>query len=358
MSLQKLSFLMSRRGYVAPVARRLTPKRLANLSRSGLGYLLRLPTSGPVPPIVTLMLTYRCNYNCIMCQKSSFDENEYHHPESMGLASVRQFIEDYGDRIAVLRLFGGEPLFHPDVLDVLDLVRKHRIAYTIGTNGSLLTPDVVDRITGNCAWISISLDSADDDNYAHIRKGGDLETIRVNLSHIRALKEQRGTRYPIVNASATVFTYNLYDLEDLIRFCKNEGIESLSLSSGRLYNTPHVTEEHLIQNDRDEARRVLDSAKALAERLDFNLRVRMRSLYLAPRTEEQKQRDEARRRPDLYFEMTVQPDFEAVTGFEGYRSMGKIAGGRLPQVWNAPDGAYASARSGANSVSAPIQKAS
>jgi sulfatase maturation enzyme AslB (radical SAM superfamily) len=279
-----------------------------------------------------------------MCQKSSIDDNEYQDPQSMDFEALRAFIERYGDRILVLRLFGGEPLFYSEFEKVLDLLHRKKIAYTIGTNGILLTRPIIEKITGKCAWISISIDSADDENYARIRKGGELETLRENLRLLRDRKALKGTPYPIVNGNSTVFMYNLNDVEQLIHFCKTFDIESLSLSSGRLYNTPLVTDKDLIQNSKAEARRAIDRARALASSLDFNLRVRMRSLYLQPRTDADRERDAQKRSPGLYFEMTIQPDFEAVTGFEGYRRMGTIVDNNLGSVWNGNEGRYTSER--------------
>ena len=348
----ELALLSKRAAYVLPVLRSLTLKRVFNLLRCVVGYVFRLKTSGAVPPVVTTMLTYRCNLKCIMCQKSSIDPNEYHDPQTMDYDALRSFIEQYGDRILVLRLFGGEPLLHPRILEVLDMLNERRIAYTIGTNGILLDDAVVDRLSGKCGWVSISFDTADDERYAWIRDGGTLQELRDNLRRIQTMKTARHTRYPIVNGNATIFTYNLEDIEGLIHFCREFGVEGLSVSAGKLYNTPLVGDEHLIRNDPDRARRVLEEAKALAERLEFNLRVRMRSIYVGSRTDEQRTRDAARRKPGLYFEMTVQPDFTAVAAFEGYRPMGRL-NGDIREVWNADDSQYARLRTMSPAPHAP-----
>ena len=338
-----LSLLLSRRDYAFSILRHLTVKKAVNLLSCVAGYAFRMRRSGSVPPVLTVMLTYRCNYRCIMCQKASVDDNEYHHPTTMEFDQLKSFIESYGDRILVLRLFGGEPLMHPRIGEVLDLLDERGITYVIGTNGSLLGPEVVERVVGRCGWISISFDSADDERYAWIRQGGELETLRRNLDLIAETKRARGTRYPIMNGNATVFTYNLDDVEGLIHFCREHGVESLSLSAGKLYNTPEVREEHLLRNHKERARDVLDRAKALAASLDFNLRVRMRSIYLTPRSDELRSKDEARRKPGLYFEMTIQPDFRAVAAFEGYRDMGSLDDGLGP-VWDSTNGEYAMLR--------------
>jgi radical SAM protein with 4Fe4S-binding SPASM domain len=56
---------------------------------------------------------------------------------------------------------GGEPLMHPDVFEILDLVRVSGFPDTVMiTNGTHLTPETVDRLQGydNLSYIQISLD--------------------------------------------------------------------------------------------------------------------------------------------------------------------------------------------------------
>ena len=344
MGLYNFSFLTSRKKYFIAIFKKLTFKKIFNLFHCFFSYLFKLQTSGAVPPVVVLILTYKCNYQCIMCQKSSLDKNVYHQPLSMDYTVIKEFLKKYGDKITLLQLFGGEPLHHLDIHRVLDLIHDYNIAYTIGTNGSLLTPSITKKITGSCAWLSLSLDSANSHNYAKIRKGGDLKIIKNNLNYLHNHKKRSKTKYPIINGNATIFTYNLNDINQLIHFCIDHDIPSLSLSSGKLYNTKEVKKQHLIQNDKVKTKQVLEAAKDLASKLNFNLRVKMRSIYLGHRSEMQKEKGSKKRNLGLYFEVTIQPDFNTMAATYGYENMGIIEDNQLEKVWNSKDSEYAKIR--------------
>ena len=349
MNLYNFSFLTSRKHYFIAIFKKLTFKKIINLFHCYLSYLLRHQMSGAVPPIVILILTYKCNYQCIMCQKSSLDKNVYHQPLSMNYVMIEAFLRKYGDKITLLQLFGGEPLHHSDIHKILDLIHNYNIAYTIGTNGSLLTPSIIEKITNHCAWLSISLDTSNPTNYAQIRKGGDLKTIQDNLNYIHNYKKKCSTKYPIINGNATIFTYNLKDINQLIRFCIYHDVQSLSLSSGKLYNTKEVKGEHLVKNDKERTLQILDEAKSLALELAFNLRVNMKSIYLGHRNKAQKDKASKKRNLGLYFEMTIQPNFNTMAATYGYENMGTIENNQLDVVWNSKGGKYVKARVSNNS---------
>jgi SynChlorMet cassette radical SAM/SPASM protein ScmF len=69
-----------------------------------------------------------------------------------------------------VKLTGGEPLLHPDIDRLLDIVRREEIGLVIESNGILLTRERVKLIAlAKNAFVSISLDGADAQTHEWVR---------------------------------------------------------------------------------------------------------------------------------------------------------------------------------------------
>jgi len=100
-------------------------------------------------------LTERCNYRCRFCFFRTVGEME----PTIRLASrVLGSLRDAG--IEKLNLVGGEPLLHPGIVDICRMARDQGFVVGMTSNGSLLTSEMLDRLTDNVDWFGISIDSA------------------------------------------------------------------------------------------------------------------------------------------------------------------------------------------------------
>lgn len=91
-------------------------------------------------------VTGRCNMNCRHCFMES-PSGRYGHPDRDVISGfIRQF-----ERANVLQvsLTGGEPLLRDDLLDIIKELAEKRIRVTeIATNGTLITPRLLEAIKG------------------------------------------------------------------------------------------------------------------------------------------------------------------------------------------------------------------
>ncbi len=73
--------------------------------------------------------------------------------------------------LEAIKLTGGEPLLHPQIEDILNLIRKRDIKLIIETNGVLCTPEMAKHISENKKTsISVSLDGADATTHEWVRR--------------------------------------------------------------------------------------------------------------------------------------------------------------------------------------------
>lgn len=253
--------------------------KISNILRNIYALYFKNLKAGKVPSILTLQLTYNCNYSCIMCQKNSMDNNVYNSLAEMDYLNLEKYLRANSKYIAILRITGGEPLSYSDIEKLLDLLDEISIKYSIITNGSLLTERISKKLLKNCIEVSLSIDSADKEIYSFIRMGGSLIKVVENIEVLNKLKGKK--RYPALNVAAACFTFNIDGLSRLVEFCHQYNIPTISASEGTFYNTPDIKEEHFIRNDLHKCHIAVNKAQKTADDLGITLRFNSPVLYFS-----------------------------------------------------------------------------
>ena len=70
-----------------------------------------------------------------------------------------------------VKLTGGEPLMHPAIFELLEVIRTEQIHLSVETNGVLCTPQLAVALkgAGKNTFVSVSLDGADADTHEWVR---------------------------------------------------------------------------------------------------------------------------------------------------------------------------------------------
>jgi radical SAM protein with 4Fe4S-binding SPASM domain len=104
--------------------------------RKKLERLPRLPLRGSLDP------TYRCNNNCRHCWLR-LDPGSAEQDRELSFDEIRAIVDE-ARKMGCREWFisGGEPMIRPDFADVLAYVTEHAAAYTLNTNGTLITPEI------------------------------------------------------------------------------------------------------------------------------------------------------------------------------------------------------------------------
>src|SRR5918993_4424192 len=153
------------------------------------------PTAGPVH--AELDLTDRCNVACYFC-----NQQDLRTKDSIPLPKLTDLIDELveGGLKSVRLSGGGDPLFHRDVLNVLDyLSQKNVIVDNLTTNGVALNSEVARRLVDNKAReVIFSLNAADAADYARMMQVKPALFDKV-LDNIRNLIAIRGESiYPSI----------------------------------------------------------------------------------------------------------------------------------------------------------------
>ena len=136
------------------------------------------------PLKIEIALTNKCNSRCAHCSNYS------------KLRNISKFFSvDFLDDIISCNpleiiLTGGEPLLHPDFVDIVKRIKKNKIFVTILSNGSLIDTQIIERIKEagftDGDVFQISCDAPDKQTYT-LQRGVDL--FEATIEGIKRLQE-------------------------------------------------------------------------------------------------------------------------------------------------------------------------
>ena len=345
-----LRFILGRLQYVLALLPLLTFKRFLNLLRAIGCFLLKRRMSVQTPPIFVLSITNDCNYRCVMCMKTSSQQNttmDYGNPREMDFEVLHELLTDHASRIAFVRLHGGEPLHYSRINELIDVLNENRIPFNIVTNGSLLTEALIHRLVGTyCVGIGISLDAATEKTYGYMREGGSLELVAANIDNLVAAKQKRGSRRPVLSASMCVFSFNVSEMSQLVRFCHEHHIPALSVAEGVYQKNPNMSQQDEIGNHVTLAHDSIREAVETAKDLKITFRTRFPSL-MAHRYRDIPYHDGnvlPRNCLNLYASAWVMPDLSVVGCSSATGVFGSLREDDFSAIWNTNMSGYPGAR--------------
>ena len=171
-------------------------------------------------------LTEGCNLACRHCWIApAFEAGEKRYP-SLDVDLFRSIISQARTLgLRAVKLTGGEPLLHPRIPEIIEIIRAEHLRLGMETNGVLCTPEIA-RLVASCKnrFVSVSLDGANSETHEWMRgvKGSFSQAIRGILNLVDA-----GIRPQII---MTIMRRNRGQMESLVRLAESLGATSVKFN--------------------------------------------------------------------------------------------------------------------------------
>ena len=166
--------------------------------------------------LVAWEVTRECNLNCIHCRAGS-ERGPF--PGELDTRKCMEILDEISRMSKpIVILTGGEPLLRKDIFDLAEHGTQAGLRMVMATNGTLLTPDIVEKIRkSGIKRVSISIDGADEQQHDQFRKvAGAFKGAKEGIQLLR----EAGIEFQI---NTTITRHNVKDINDILNMAVRLG---------------------------------------------------------------------------------------------------------------------------------------
>lgn len=169
-----------------------------------------------------LNITNRCNLKCPQC----FAETKEVILEDLAYSEISKLLNECSDiNLQEIIISGGEPCLHPEIINIIKLIKSQDINIKLLTNGSLVLLDntIAKEIMGLVNDIQVSLDGITMEKHDGIRGKGSFSNVVKTLEILKTEKVRKGIAF-------TPLPENYEDIELLYDFSLNYELDYIHIN--------------------------------------------------------------------------------------------------------------------------------
>ncbi|MFO7814378.1 MAG: radical SAM protein [Halanaerobiales bacterium] len=174
--------------------------------------------------------TTECNLNCKTCVRHSWNQELGH----MEMPVYKKMIEDLKEfkKLNKISFWGiGEPLFHPNIIEMIDSANELPVKTQIITNGLLLDEKVGNELLeAGLDSLVVSIDGTSPETMSDLRSGADLKQI---INNVKSFKKYKNKINPEVEIGIeyVIMKSNVDELKDLRKLAYELGASFIFLTN-------------------------------------------------------------------------------------------------------------------------------
>ena len=182
---------------------------------------------------ISLKIVNSCNLRCKTC--GQWGETGYNHEKSA--EEIREIVpyETYRamvDEVAHLRPFyyiwGGEPYLYPDIMPLMEHMKRRKSAVGIVTNGTMMAKTADRLVRAGVDMLMLSVDGIGAVHNEIRQEPRAWEMMMEGLDAVMEEKKKQGSVRPYVNVLATISRDNVGHLQDIADWGVERGIDLLT----------------------------------------------------------------------------------------------------------------------------------
>jgi MoaA/NifB/PqqE/SkfB family radical SAM enzyme len=167
--------------------------------------------------------TTACNLDCRICMRKVWSE-----PSGfMEMPTYRRLIAGLQavPTLTKVAFWGlGEPLLHPDIVEMVALAKGLGAETELISNGLLLDRILAEGlVTAGLDTLVLSVDGGPADSCSDTKSGSDLGVVQHNVQALHAVRHARGALHPQIGLESVVTHHNVQQLPKLRRLAAEMG---------------------------------------------------------------------------------------------------------------------------------------
>jgi 12,18-didecarboxysiroheme deacetylase len=171
-------------------------------------------------PVVVWNMTRACNLKCVHCYAHATERVEGKELDRKQAFTMIDDLADFG--VPVILFSGGEPLLHPDLVDLARHAVNQGMRAVISTNGTLLTKEKASALKDvGLSYVGISLDGMEAVNDRFRGKPGAFRDAMAGIENCQEAGLKVGLRFTInrMNMGEVAPIFDLLETHAIPRVC-------------------------------------------------------------------------------------------------------------------------------------------
>jgi tungsten cofactor oxidoreducase radical SAM maturase len=175
-----------------------------------------------------------CNLKCRTCIRNVWDDPHAHMDMATFQALMAQ-AKGFPNLQRIVFSGLGEPLAHPQILEMVRLARQQGLAVTIGSNGLLLDQETARELVRlGVDRLVLSLDGVTSETYAGVR-GAKISQVLDNIRGLNETKSELGSLTPSLGIEFVALRSNIAELAELTGLASRLGAARVLVSNVLAY---------------------------------------------------------------------------------------------------------------------------
>lgn len=184
-------------------------------------------TKAPLPQILYLEVTNRCNLKCRTCIQFRGMKEE---PRDLSWEEIEEIVDQIPELKRVVLHGIGEPLLNRELVQIIRSLKERGVYVLFNSNAILLSPDLAEQLI-SCGLdeMRVSLDAATEYTYARVRDSKNFSKVVNNVETLVQKRKADNGSSPRVSAWMVGTKENVADLPELIALASRIGIDEVYL---------------------------------------------------------------------------------------------------------------------------------
>ena len=207
-----------------------TPRRLANLVALKAQRWLHRERMTGMPAFYFIDPINICNLRCPLCPTG---RGLLARPAGrMDLAMYQRVIDEIAPYAYRVELYNwGEPLLHPQIMQMIEYASRRRISVRLSSNMNHLDADMSRQlVTSGLSQLTVSIDGATQESYAAYRRQGQLSRVLQNLELLLETRRELGAQRPFILWRMLIGKHNEHEIEAVRQMAREMDVDGFATS--------------------------------------------------------------------------------------------------------------------------------